>query len=128
MFADLVGLALITIVQIPVDAETTEAARQERLQFMKHKAELFLLCRADSPDTPLALKDEPILRFSNPERDSGTWDGATFLWLDGARPAAAICFGIRRPNNAVFREHTSFSSAPLVCRGRVSSANGRTHR
>src|SRR5204862_237492 len=62
------------------------------------------------------LKEEPILRYSNPERDSGTWDGATFLWLDGARPIAAICFGIRRPNNAVFREHTSFSKTPLVCR------------
>jgi hypothetical protein len=116
MFAELVGLALMAMVQLPAEAETTEAARQERLQFMKDKSELFLLSRAESPDTLVALKDEPVLRFSNPERDSGTWDGATFLWLDGARPVAAICFGIRRPNNAVFREHTSFSSTPLVCR------------
>ena len=60
MFAELVGLALMAIVQIPAEAETTEAARQERLQFMKDKSELFLLSRAESPDTPLALKDEPF--------------------------------------------------------------------
>jgi len=56
------------------------------------------------------------VRFSNPERESGTWDGATFLWLEGTKPVAAISYGIRRPNNAVFREHTSFSATPLACR------------
>src|SRR5687768_3239990 len=102
MWAEFVGLALLVVVQVPVEQETTEAARQERLRFMKEKAANFSMSREASPDRPLVLKDEPILRFSNPERDSGTWDGATFLWLDGARPVAALCFGIRRPNNAVF--------------------------
>jgi len=34
---------------------------------------------------------------------------------DGSRPVAAICVGIRRPNDQVVREQTSFSSKPLTC-------------
>jgi hypothetical protein len=115
MGAEFVGLALMVLVQIPVDAEATDVARQERLRFLKAKAVDFSLSREASPDQLLTLKDEPVLRYSIPERDNGTWDGATFLWLDGTRPVAAVSFGIRKPNNAVFREHTSFSSTPLVC-------------
>lgn len=117
MSAELVGLSLVIAVltQVPVEAESTEAARQERLRFIKEKTAKFVLYREASPSQPLTLKDEPVLRYSIPERDNGTWDGATFLWLEGTRPVAAICFGIRRPNNAVFREHTSFSSTPLIC-------------
>jgi len=92
-----------------------DVQRQERLQYMKDRAAEFSLVRESSTE-PLSLKDEPIVRFSNPERESGTWDGATFLWLEGTRPVAAISYGIRRPNNAVFREHTSLSAKPLVCR------------
>lgn len=94
---------------------TEDARRQERLQYMKDRVAEFSLVRASSPQ-PLALKEEPVMRFSNPERESGTYDGATFLWLDGTRPVAAISYGIRRPNDAVFREHTSFSATPLMCR------------
>src|SRR5262245_11669822 len=72
--------------------------------------------RASSPQQALPLIDDRAFRYAIPERDNGTWDGATFLWLDGARPLAAIAVGIRRPNNAVFRELTSFSKVPLVCR------------
>lgn len=95
-------------------AETDEAARQERLQFMQERAAEFTLTR-EGADEPLVLKTEAVVRYSNPERDEGTWDGATYLWLEGARPVAAISFGIRRPKNAVFREVTSFSQTPLTC-------------
>src|SRR6185369_252908 len=99
-----------------------EAGHQDRLRFMQEKAAKFVLSRAGSPDQPLKLKEQPVLRFSNPERDSGTWDGATFFWLEGARPVAALCFGIRRPDNSVFREHSSFSSTPLSCRNGANIA------
>jgi hypothetical protein len=82
---------------------------------MEERAGEFSLLRKDATD-PLPLKKESVLRYSNPERDSGTWDGATFLWLDGPRPVAAISFGIRRPKNAVFRELTSLVQSPLECR------------
>jgi hypothetical protein len=110
-----ISLGPILILQLPANLTTAEDERQERLQYMKEKAAKFTLAREASPEDLLTLQGVPILRFSNPERDSGTWDGATFLWLDGTRPIAAICFGIRRPNNAVFREHTSFSRTPLIC-------------
>jgi hypothetical protein len=95
-------------------AETDETARQERLQYMQERAAEFTLTR-EGTDEPLVLKTEAVVRYSNPERDEGTWDGATYLWLEGARPVAAISFGIRRPKNAVFREVTSFSQTPLKC-------------
>ena len=76
--------------QLPAESPAAAAERQERLQYMKDKASKFTLRRESSPEQSLKLKEEPILRFSNPERDSGTWDGATFLWLDGAQPIAAI--------------------------------------
>src|SRR5688500_3019649 len=106
-------ITVAALAQSRTEPSTEEAERQERLRLMKEKCVKFVLSRETSPNQPLKLKDEPVLRFSNPERDSGTWDGATFLWLEGTRPVAALCFGIRRPDNSVFREHTSFSSTPL---------------
>jgi len=110
-----ISLGTILLVQAPAELSAAGDERQERLQYMKENAAKFSLAREASPKELLTLQAVPVLRFSNPERDSGTWDGATFLWVDGARPIAAICFGIRRPSNSVFREHTSFSAAPLIC-------------
>jgi hypothetical protein len=107
-----VACATLLLAQV---SESDEAARQERLRYMEERAGEFSLVRKDATD-PLPLKKEPVLRYSNPERDSGTWDGATFLWLDGPRPVAAISFGIRRPKNGVFRELTSLVQSPLECR------------
>lgn len=103
---------LFVLLAQPPSAE--EAGRQERLQYMQERGAEFALYRQGSQE-PLPLKTEPVLRYSNPERDSGTWDGTTFLWLDGVRPVASISFGIRRPNDSVFREMTSFSEKPLAC-------------
>jgi hypothetical protein len=111
-----VTLAVAILAQSPPEQETTQAARQERLQFFKERASRFTLTREASPQQLLTLTDDPVLRYDIPERDNGTWDGGLFLWLEGATPVAALCVGIRRPNNAVVRELTSFSSTPLVCR------------
>lgn len=86
-----------------------------RLAFLQERASRFSLFPADKPSSTFILKPEPVLRFSNPEREVGTTDGALFLWLDGSRPVAALCMGIRRPGGAVFREHTSFTQSPLSC-------------
>jgi hypothetical protein len=106
---------LVVAVALLGQAAAEDAQRQERLQYMKDRAAEFSLAR-ESSKAPLSLKEEPIVRYANPERESGTWDGATFLWLERTRPVAAISYGIRRPNNAVFRETTSLSATPLVCR------------
>jgi len=104
--------AALLLVQV---SESDEAARQERLRYMEEGAAEFTLLKEGATEF-VPLKKESVLRYSNPERDSGTWDGATFLWLEGPRPVAAISFGIRRPKNAVFREVTSMSQTPLTCR------------
>ncbi len=58
-----------------------------------------------------------MLRYSNAERDIGSLDGAMFVWLEGSRPVAAASFSVRRLNNMLYRECTSFSSSPLESRG-----------
>jgi hypothetical protein len=96
------------------ESTSADAAAQRRLKFLKEKVTEFTLFN-DTSKQPLCLKEEPVLRYSIPERDNGTWDGALFLWLEGNRPVAAICMGIRRPNDQVVREQTSFTSQRLVC-------------
>ena len=108
-------LTLLALLTQSDNQRGDEAARQERLQYMKDRAAEFTLL-GEGGREPLKLKEESVLRWTNPERERGTWDGATFLWLDGQRPVAAISFGIRRPKDAVFREHTSLTQSPLICR------------
>ena len=89
--------------------------RQEQLRFFKEQAGELALVRSDLAAKPFPLTAEPVLRYSNAERDIGSLDGATFLWLDGTRPIAAVSYSIRRLRNEAYRECTSFSDSPLVC-------------
>jgi hypothetical protein len=91
----------------------------DRLQFFHAKLAEYSLFRQKKPDAPLTLRKESIIFYSNPEGPSHS--GATFLWLDGARPVAAISLSIRRPNDLVAHEMTSFSAAPLDCQRRGKS-------
>lgn len=107
-------IALSLLSQSPPAAAPEDGSHEDRLRYLKDKASRLTLID-ESTKRPLTLTEEPVLRFSNPERDRGTWDGATFLWLDGKRPVSAVSFGLRRPNNEVFFEFTSLTKAPLVC-------------
>jgi hypothetical protein len=89
------------------------ADKNDRLQFLNAKLPDYSLFRQKSPNAPLTLKKVPIVVYSNPEGPSHT--GATYLWLDGQRPVAAISLSIRRPNDAASHEMTSFSATPLEC-------------
>lgn len=86
------------------------------MRFFKEKAAELGLFRGSKAKEPQPLLREPVLRYSNSERVIGSLDGATFLWLEGARPLAAVSFSVRRVGNAVYRECTSFSGMPLECR------------
>jgi hypothetical protein len=89
---------------------------EDRLRFFKEQLDSFSLFRAGDATTPLALKPDAVLHYSNPESELSR-DGVTFLWLAGARPVAAISLSIRnRPANAAYYECTSFSDQPLDCR------------
>lgn len=91
-----------------------EPARRERLDFMKQKSAEFRLFRETDLEDPLSTTAEPVLRFSNPVRNSFS-DGTIFLWLDGKRPAAAASLSIRG-NAGFFREFSSLSPDGLRCR------------
>lgn len=93
-----------------------ESDRSDRLRFMQARAAGFELARETDPDKPFSLHKDPILRYTNPERVPGSTDGATFVWLDGTRPVAAVSFSIRNPNEVVFYECTSFVEEKLICR------------
>jgi hypothetical protein len=106
-------------------AEKTD--RGEELRFFKAKAAELALYRGRQAKQPQPLMANPVLRYSNAERDIGALDGATFVWLEGARPVAAVSFSIRRVNSAVYREGTSFSKTPLECRvGEVAAWSPKT--
>jgi hypothetical protein len=97
----------------PPDADPLPG-RTEQLKLFKEKAaEVELRRGPDEP--PLALTKEPVLRYSNAEREIGSLDGATFVWLEGARPVAVVSFSVRRQGNSIYRECTSLSSKPLAC-------------
>ena len=92
-------------------ARETDAARLERLSFIKRCFAEFELS-ADGSGLP-AAGEVPVLRYSNPIRNFFS-DGATFLWLDGKRPAAAGTISIRGAGD-VWWEFSSFSERPLRC-------------
>jgi hypothetical protein len=52
----------------------------------KREAAEYRIVLKSEPETPLALRAEPILHWNNPVR--GTYDGLLLLWLAGGRPAA----------------------------------------
>ena len=62
----------------------------------------------------LARSEHAILRYTNPIA-GGTSQAATFLWLDGKRPAAAISLSYR-PGGRIWWELTSLSDDPLELR------------
>lgn len=87
--------------------------RQEQLKFFKERAAELTLRPVLGGKEPLPLKAEPVLRYSNAEREIGSLDGATFLWLADNRPIAAVSFSIRRQSVDAYRECTTFIEEPL---------------
>ena len=69
-------------------ADQSKEQRQAQLKFMRARAEEFSLERVDSEQEPLKLSEQAVLRYTNPERERGSSDGVTYLWLDGKRPMA----------------------------------------
>lgn len=92
-----------------------------RHQHMKERAAELSLERdpaggAGSGKEPLRLTAEPVLRYSNAEREIGSLDGITFLFVEGERPIAAVSLSVRRNGFQVYHELTSLVKEPLVCR------------
>src|SRR5262245_21137120 len=109
------SVLVVAIGQAPPPGAQEGDQRQPRLEYLKQRTAEFALYRGSDGKSPLPLKPEPVSHYSNPLGPSS--DGATFLWLDGGRPVAALSLSLRsNPRNAVIRECTSFSATPLECR------------
>src|SRR5688500_16166545 len=65
------SILVVAVALLSQASSAEDAQRQERLQYMKDRAAEFSLARESSKEA-LTLKEEPIVRFSNPERESGT--------------------------------------------------------
>ena len=84
------------------------------LKHWRDAASAYRIARDGSPPTPLALRDEPALKWTNPQRRAD--DGGVFLWLDRGRPEVAASF-YRYPSggkSAEDHEFVSLATAPLV--------------
>ena len=65
---------------------------------------------------PLALREEPALKWTNPQRRAD--DGAVFIWTDRGRPEVAASFYKYKSDGQPFEDHEfiSLSASPLSAR------------
>ena len=114
LFVVLAGIVLGSIAARG-DAEDPKGdeGRRKQLEFMMERLDGFVLSTEKSPEKALPRTKEPVLRFSNPTRENAV--GAIFLWLSGDRPVAVAALRIR-PDGGFWREFTSLSEEPLVCK------------
>ncbi|MBC8350581.1 MAG: hypothetical protein H8E66_01255 [Planctomycetes bacterium] len=94
-----------------VRAEEAETNKQQRLDFIRTTLARFEVETVDDTAKQLTLSVEPALWYTNPVR-SATGTGATFFWLDGVRPVAAVSASIR-DSGRVFRETSLLQDVPL---------------
>lgn len=99
-------LSLLTLLPINLSAQEQggDQAKQQRMELMVRSVSDVNIRTAD--DRELALRQEPLLRWSNPV--SGIIDGTVFMWtLDGRPQAAAQVF--RVPDGTWLQEFQSLA-------------------
>jgi hypothetical protein len=87
----------------------------------KQEAAEYTIVERTERQTVLRLKAEPALHWTNPIRDSD--NGLVFLWLDGGRPAAVVCFYRSPWQGRILESHEFHSLAPV---GLTATRWGRT--
>jgi hypothetical protein len=98
------------LILVAVGQEPVAANRDGFLAAMRESAERYrVTTRNDTDEAPATLEDEPLLRWTNPQR--GSPDGIVYLWTRKGRPVAALCV---YPNNGAFdHEWQSLAESPL---------------
>lgn len=106
-------IGLLLFVNPPIEAEEPDTLQpaNQRLALMYEVFSEFEMRFADDLDHSLPRTKRPILRWSNPVRNSFS-DGSTYLWLSDARPVAVATISIRG-NGAVWSEFTTLGTQPL---------------
>jgi hypothetical protein len=100
----------------PAQAETTEAHRAQRLKLMQRHAADYELHEAADEKQRLILQEKPVLRWSNPVRE--TDDGAMFLWTTESGLPAAILSIYTHEEKFIDHEFQSIAPAPTVAQYR----------
>jgi hypothetical protein len=95
------------------------AGREDDQLFARWKKEAaeYQIVLGTSPETPAALRLEPVLSWTNPVR--GTYDGLVFVWVSDGRPAAAACFYRVLRERRYFEAHEFHSLAPVPLIGTI---------
>jgi len=88
-----------------------DEVKEQRLKFMEQRLDEFQLALPNGD--PLPRTEKPILRFSNPVRDSFC-DGIIHLWLDGGVPVAVASLWIREDDD-FGRDFVSLHETSLEC-------------
>ena len=101
----------------PASTTADEQVEKERaaaaLDLCRKGAKEYRLCFEDPIRTELALKPDPVLRWSNPS--VGSIHGGVFIWTHQGRPAAvASIFKWFSPRDEMRFEVQSLSAQPLV--------------
>src|SRR6266436_7418470 len=101
----------------PASTTADEQVEKERaaaaLDLCRKGAREYRLCFEDPKRTELALKPDPVLRWSNPS--VGSIHGGVFIWAHQGRPAAvASIFKWFVPRDEMRFEVQSLSAQPLV--------------
>src|SRR5262245_2692597 len=99
----------------PADGKDDKSSVQnERLAATKRMASRYDLAAGKDGVTKLQLTEEPVLRWSNPERNNG--DGGLFLFTDKGRPQAALTIYLTEDRNAWNHKFQSLAERELVAK------------
>jgi hypothetical protein len=99
----------------PADGKDDKlSVQKERLAATKRMAARYELAAGKDGETKLQLTEEPVLRWSNPERNSG--DGCLYLFTDKGRPQAALTIYLTEDRKAWNHEFQSLAERELVAK------------
>src|SRR5262245_15390880 len=99
----------------PADGKDDKSSVQnERLAATKRMASRYDLAAGKDGETKFRLTEEPVLRWSNPERNNG--DGCLYLFTDKGRPQAALTIYLTEDRKAWNHEFTSLAERELVAK------------
>jgi hypothetical protein len=117
-------IALASAGRSPAEEPDPEAKAAKAFQVYAQETAASYELHAPSTDgRPLALREEPILRWSNPLAGRKA-HGDVFLWTDEGRPAAVLSLYEYTTPDGIVHEHHEFCSlatGKLFCQG----ASGR---
>jgi hypothetical protein len=95
--------------------DETSRVQEARLAAMKRMASRYEVAAGKEGETKLQLTAEPLLRWSNPERD-GVVDGCLYFFTDNGRPQAALTIYPTRDGKAWNHEFQSLAERELVAK------------